>query len=88
MDLWYISKNLPVRAAGEDKLLAREASWKEGSDKFLAALDAYEKTKAAEYTTEEKAMEAKRSAQAALDAALQALGTFAGGAAAGFMIAG
>ena len=81
-------QSLDVRAVEEDKLLASEASWKEVSDKFLAALYAYEKTNAAEYTTEEKAMEAKRSAQAALDASLQALGTFAGGAAAGFMIAG
>jgi len=83
-----VLQSLDVRAEEEDKLAASVASWKEVREKFLVALDAYEKTNAAEYATEEKAMEAKRSAQAALDAALQALGTFGGGLLAGAAIAG
>jgi hypothetical protein len=71
--------SLNTHQADLDKLELSKKSWADIQTQFLAALDAYEKTNQSEYDTEEKAMEAKRTAQAALDAALQAIGTFSGG---------
>jgi hypothetical protein len=81
-------QSLDVRGQEEDKLAASKESWKEVVEKFSTALDKYEEANAAQYTTEQDAMAAKRSAQAALDAALQAIGTFTGGVIAGAAIAG
>lgn len=74
-----ITATLKNKQAMEQKLAESEQSWATAKKLVSDSIDAYERSNTATYATEQEAYEAQRSAQAALTAALEAIGAFGGG---------
>ena len=83
--MWKIDQTY---RAEQEKYKESIAQWEKAKQVAINAIDAYEKASEVTYALESDALEAKKSAQAQLTAALEALGVLAGAAVGAAIAAG